>query len=550
MEFVSDFPRLAHHAEAAGDIDALLRYAPEAAKRASALGAHRQAAMHYAQVLRYADHLTPSIREEILALAFHEEFALGNLPTCIEIATELTGIAAARNDPGQEATWHAWKARALVNSGKNVEADATIDRALYLVENLPPSHAHAHVWQTKSRLSMLNRDYNSSIVWGERALGLARELTLPRIHAGALNAIGSSRIIGGDPVQGRLDILTGLEIARGAGLDAEEASLLTNLGSALGEIYDFGGAERYLSEAIAFTRDRDLHGYLWYVTAWLAMTRMFQGRWDDADSLARSVLGTPASDAISRIMANATLGRLGARRGDAGVWRVLDDAFSLAAPTGTLQRLAPVSAARAEAAWLAGDKQRVIAEARAGFGLAVSYRHPWHIGELGYWLLKAGAIDEPPEGAALPYALQMSGDWHGASNVWADLDCPYESARALADSGDEASLREAFAIFDRLGAKPAAAMTTRHLRGMGVESIPRGSRSSTRRNVALLTGREMEILSLLVDRYTNGEIAERLFLSTKTVERHVSSILTKLGVTSRRKVAEAARQLGIIDPLP
>jgi DNA-binding NarL/FixJ family response regulator len=60
----------------------------------------------------------------------------------------------------------------------------------------------------------------------------------------------------------------------------------------------------------------------------------------------------------------------------------------------------------------------------------------------------------------------------------------------------------------------------------------------------------MEILSLLVDRYTNGEIAERLFLSTKTVERHVSSILTKLGVTSRRKVAEAARQLGIIDPLP
>jgi DNA-binding CsgD family transcriptional regulator len=192
----------------------------------------------------------------------------------------------------------------------------------------------------------------------------------------------------------------------------------------------------------------------------------------------------------------------------------------------------------------------VIAEARAGFGLAVSYRHPWHIGELGYWLLKAGAIDEPPEGAALPYSLQMSGDWHGASNVWADLNCPYESARALADSGDEASLREAFAIFDRLGAKPAAAMTTRHLRGMGVESIPRGSRSSTRRNVALLTGREMEILSLLVDRYTNGEIAERLFLSTKTVERHVSSILTKLGVTSRRKVAEAARQLGIIDPLP
>lgn len=211
---------------------------------------------------------------------------------------------------------------------------------------------------------MLNRDYDASIAWGKRAIELARELSLPRIHAGALNAIGSSRVIGRDTAQGRADLLTGLDIAREAGLDAEVASLLTNLGSALGEIYDFREAERYLSEAITFTRDRDLDGFLWYVTAWLAMTRMFQGRWVEADELAHSVVRTPASDAISRIMANVTLGRLRARRGDIEAWAVLDEALSLATPTGTLQRLAPAHAARAEAAWLAGDRQLTIAEAR------------------------------------------------------------------------------------------------------------------------------------------------------------------------------------------
>lgn len=144
----------------------------------------------------------------------------------------------------------------------------------------------------------------------------------------------------------------------------------------------------------------------------------------------------------------------------------------------------------------------------------------------------------------------MSGDWCGAAKAWADLGCPYESARALADSGDEASLREAFDVFDRLGAKPAAVMVTRQLREMGAASIPRGSRPATRRNVALLTEREVDILSLLDTGLTNVEISERLFLSPKTVEKHVSSILAKLNVTSRRKVAQAARDRGILAPSP
>lgn len=109
-------------------------------------------------------------------------------------------------------------------------------------------------------------------------------------------------------------------------------------------------------------------------------------------------------------------------------------------------------------------------------------------------------------------------------------------------------MREAFAIFDRLGARPMAAMVTRQLRDMGAESIPRGARPTTRSNVALLTGREMDIVSLIVTGLTNVEIAERLYLSPRTVEKHVSSVLAKLDITSRHQIAEALEERGLPHP--
>src|SRR5207302_10573104 len=99
--------------------------------------------------------------------------------------------------------------------------------------------------------------------------------------------------------------------------------------------------------------------------------------------------------------------------------------------------------ASAEMAWWAGDPATVRSEARAAFDLAASRRHAWLIGELGYWLWRAGDMDTPPTGAAEPFALQIVGDWAAAAARWGDLDCPYERARALADGDDVACLRDA-----------------------------------------------------------------------------------------------------------
>ena len=76
--------------------------------------------------------------------------------------------------------------------------------------------------------------------------------------------------------------------------------------------------------------------------------------------------------------------------------------------------------------------------------------------------------------------------------------------------------------------------------------MPARRRSATLANPAGLTTRQIEVLRLLDDGLTNAELAERLYLSVKTVDHHVSAILTKLDVTKRRDAVRRARELGLL----
>ncbi|MGI9141435.1 MAG: ATP-binding protein [Gemmatimonadaceae bacterium] len=543
-----DFTSLAHHADAAGDRDAVLEFAPIAARRAEELGAHREAAALYARALRYADGLPDAMREPLLSGWLQESAVTGNTADSLEACEKLLDIARTAHDVTKEARWLVWLGRMLIADGLNVDAEEANRSALNLLHDIPPEHVHAFAFRMQASLRMLNRDYAQAIYWGERAIVLAKRFGDTPTLVGALNAVGSARLIGGKEQQGREDLEAGLAIASDAGLDADAALYYANLGSGHGEIYQFDPAARYLSEGIDYTVARDLDGERWYMAAWLGLTRMHQGQWDTAADLAWSVVHAPGASTICKIMALIALGRVRSRRGDPDVWTALDKALDLAIPTDTLQRLAPAHAARAEAAWLIGHPERAAREARAVFDLAVQHKHQWHIGELGYWRWKAGDLHESPPGAAEPYAHQMRGDWAAAAERWSDLGCPYEAARALAESDNEAALREAFATFDRLGARPAAAMVTQRMRALGVQAIPRGLRPATRANPALLTPREVEVLELIAGDSTNADIAAHLFLSRKTVEHHVSSVLAKLEVRSRQDAVQAATELHLIQP--
>lgn len=243
------------------------------------------------------------------------------------------------------------------------------------------------------------------------------------------------------------------------------------------------------------------------------------------------------------------LGLLRARRGGSGAASYLDESEEYLAPLGPeLSWTIGVLPARAEVACLAGDPARARAEAGSALDGFRRVGEPWGLGELAYWVWRSGGSRSAPEGAAKPWARQTAGHADEAAVLWEQLGCPYEAAQALAESDLESALRRAVETFDQLGAKPAAARVRRRLRERGARGIKLGPRASTRENPAQLSARELEVLRLLALGLPNRDIAERLYVSTRTVDSQVASILSKLGVTSRTAAAREASRLGLTAP--
>jgi DNA-binding NarL/FixJ family response regulator len=108
--------------------------------------------------------------------------------------------------------------------------------------------------------------------------------------------------------------------------------------------------------------------------------------------------------------------------------------------------------------------------------------------------------------------------------------------------GDSPDKLEALEVLETLGASAVAAKLRQSLRDQGV-AVPRGKGRGTRSHGAGLTARQAEVLELLDEGLSNSEIADRLFVSPRTVEHHVSAVLAKLDSTTREEaVATAARQ--------
>ena len=234
------------------------------------------------------------------------------------------------------------------------------------------------------------------------------------------------------------------------------------------------------------------------------------------------------------------------RRGDPDAETTIEQGLQLVEPTGELQRIAPVAIARSELAWLRGDVDGIKGPITGAHQLAMDAQQPWITDELAFWMWRANGVVEALEGPETPYALQMSGRWREAANAWAEIGCSYEQATALMDSSDPADLLEALAILDDLGAVPAASKVRRTLRRMGVQGVPRGPRRQTRSHPAGLTPRQVEVLELVAEGLTNAEIAGRLFVSPKTVDHHVSALLTKLEVATRQEAATIAKAEGLV----
>jgi DNA-binding CsgD family transcriptional regulator/tetratricopeptide (TPR) repeat protein len=543
-----DVARLAHHAEAADDQEAVLRFAPEAGRRAASLNAHREAAAQFSRALRFA-HDRPAVeRAELLEACAYERFLTESGAAVLALRREALQIWRAQGDRVREGDALRWISRVLWFAGRNDEATAAAEAALAVLETVPPGRELAMALSNRAQLYMLAGETASAVAWGERAIALAQALDEPEILVHALTNVGTARLMAGDE-RGRDELERGLTLARAVGLAEHVTRALTNLSWYAVHARDLARADAYLADGITYTTDHDLDSLQLYLLAWRGYLRLLQGDWTAATDDAATVLSAPNVATISRITALVTRGLVRARRGDPDAAGPLDEALALAEPTGEMQRLGPVRFARAEVAWLAEENERAAAEVQAVLEVALRFGTAWDLGELVLWWRRcgqhgAGATLPDPACLPTPYRLALGGDWAGAAAAWDDRGCPYEAALALLD-GDEAALRHALASCERLGARTTAALVARRLREQGAHAIPRGPHARTRANPAQLTARELEILPLLAAGLRNAEIAAQLFLSPKTVDHHVSHILAKLGVHSRGDVAAAARRLGL-----
>jgi DNA-binding CsgD family transcriptional regulator/tetratricopeptide (TPR) repeat protein len=539
--------RVVHHAARARDADAVLKHAPAAARLAIERCAHREAAAHYRTVLAFAAGASEDDRLDWLESYAVESLATNELRQAIDAREQIRALLAGRGKTLRDAENLSQLAMLFVLALRNPEADAASRRAIELLETLPPSVQLASAYRAESQLRMLDRDIAQSVKWGEKAIEVARKFDDKRVLAAAYGTLGAALIFI-DHEAGVIHLERALDIALAEKFDYIAANCHSNLGTALGELYCFHEAVQYLEEAIQFSTLNEIDIYRNYAMAWLAICELFLGRWEAAEGHAMEVLSLSSEANTTRVMALCALGKLRLRRGDADVEKVLDEALELALATHTLQRIAPVRLARAEAAFARGDLAAVIAEAKAALEIVGARDHPWFVGEIAYWMHCAGSQDIGRRKCAEPYAMQIRGRWREAASVWHRLGCAYEAARSLSEGDHDAQL-EALAIFERLGARPAASALRERLRLAGVRGLPRGARSSTLSNPYGLTDRELEVLKLVCSGLKNSEIAEQLSRSVRTVDHHVDSVLRKLGVKSRTEAAAAVSREGLFDKM-
>jgi DNA-binding CsgD family transcriptional regulator len=534
--------RLAHHALQAHDHAAITRWAPAAAEEASQRGAYREARAQWRAALRQGQPGDAAVERYWLEGFIGTGPFTGRDDDDMAAFRRLEQLALERSDPGDAAWQHARQGQACVPLLRHRDAELLVGKAVAMVQSLPPSLDKARVLHVAGWRLMIERDAAASMQAHRQALAIAESLRDAVLVRGIQSSIAITTLfIDFDDAmaQGEARIAE----FRAEGKVSSVVTLLSNLGSGSGELMRLPRAEGFLREGMALCRTHEIDGQIDYIRAWLALCRMSRGDWDEAAALALEVTARAGALEMSRLMALLALGRLRVRRGDPGAAEALDEALALAAPSQTLQRIGPTHAARAEAAFMRGDLAAVRAEVEAGMPRAQSKGHPWFIGELAYWGRRAGVITETPPGAAEPYALALACLWAEAAAAWQALDCPYEQARALAD-GDEPAQRQALAIFERLGARPAAEALRRTLRDAGVRGLSRGARDSTRANPCQLTQAEMKTLALMAQGLRNADIAVRVHRSVRTVDHHVAAVLAKLGVDSRQAAVERATREG------
>ncbi len=540
-----DVSRLATHADEAADGPAVMRYAPEAAREAARLGAHREAASQYARALRFASILPPDQRAELLEARAEALFHTDEQVASMADLAEATALYREIDEPLRESSALCGLVSHQLCRGLTEDAGASAARALALAEASGARSSIARARRASASVLFADGQLDAASAALEEAHvlatldGQATELALD-IESGLVTVLVQRD---GPAAFAAMEAVLDAALSRGdRGLSLK---LHNNLAISAADHHVHDLADREIERGLAACEHQDLD--LWRLSILIARAFVALDRceWDAAAEtgsyLADSGLDSPAARFYGLIVLALTR----ARRGDPGA----DDALALAdATAGDMTPLSwsgPLSRARAEIAWLHGQPELVEQLSEPAYSLSCTSWAPWEAGVLSCWRARTGSPVRAARLTAEPCALELAGRFQDAADAWDALGCRYEAALAIAAAGDGDSLREAYERLRAIGADGAGAVVARQARALGVRGLATGPRQRARENPANLTARELDVLALLGEGLTNAAIAERLVVSPRTVDHHVSAVLRKLDVPTRARAGIEATRLGI-----
>ncbi|CAN5636318.1 AAA family ATPase [soil metagenome] len=537
-----------HHALGARDDGRIVQAASDAGRAAARSGAHTQATDFYRIALDCGGPLPAASEAQLLELLADEYYLTDRLDDAIAACERAMELRQQLGDTvGVSANHHALSIYQWYNANRATAEDHVRQAVSALDDPAEPATPArlallGHAFGTQANMAMHAADFHQAAALIARARDIADGADDPTLPVRLSLIEGCCKVYAGS-VGERESVLAMVRSAP-EHFDEIYSSAYSNMVYLDVEQRRLDQAADLFEVTIPLTVERDLP----ICRVWQVGSRgrlgLLTGQWDTAVVDAEDVLGGPSAP-LARTWPLLVRSLVSLRRDGTGA-EGIDEAWQLACRFGEPIRLLPAAAAIAEWIWFSGTADSRFEVCKQLLDSTPAEGLEWGRGELAMWLRRIDpSVDA--RGVAEPYRLLLDGDFEAAADEFGRLSTPYEAALALIDSGDPGLARGALDILDRLGAAAIAAKVRRDLRSTGLTAVPAKRRTTTLTNTAGLTSRQLDVLRLLGDGLTNAELAERLYLSIKTVDHHVSAVLAKLQVGTRRDAARRARELGILD---
>jgi DNA-binding CsgD family transcriptional regulator len=586
-----DREEIATHWLAARDTPRALEALLEAIAARETVHAHRDAARLGLQVLE----LWPEGERGAERIAVLEQYALH-----AELAGDLTEAARAQREV-VAARRAAGAGRALADAERRIAGIYALQgdrpRALaarrvaaeaYAANGLPGEAAAERLVVAGYLQSAANHGEAAATARRAGEEAIRAERTDLRARAMGLEGVARAKL--GDFAEGTAVIRAGLALALEHELTLAAAEVYQRLGTAHEVAGDYGSAREALGTAIGLCELRGGEGLEQTCLSCMAYVLRELGDWDQVEQLCADLIG-PEAPPDETLVADGVLGAVLLWRGRREEARpLLERCLETATQLDVVSMLCDSAAALAGLADADGDRERAHELCRLLLDrCARSDDHHYAVWGLRWaasWLARNGAVAEaracaealaaivassgyPDALAALAHALGevalAEGETAAAAQqlgraveLHAGLDIPFERAQillragaALAAAGERDAaleqLAEGHRLARRLGAAPLATAIAAEVVALGASLAEHlGRRAAADHDHAGLSPRELEVMRLAAGGLTNREIAERLVLSTRTVDMHMRNILAKLRCRTRTEAARRAADFGLL----